>query len=79
MALAGRAPRLKRDRAVEFALVDVGDTIVEVHAYAKQGAGLGYTGVRALNALLAPAPGAYGVWLRTHAVVLSWLLGRLVR
>ncbi len=26
-----------------------------------------------------PGPRAYGVGLRTHAVVLSWLLGRLVR
>src|SRR4051794_2282045 len=37
----------------EFVLVDVDDTIVEVHGYAKQGAGFGYTGVRGLNALLA--------------------------
>jgi hypothetical protein len=34
-------------------LVDVDDTIVEVHGYAKQGAGFGYTGVRGLNALIA--------------------------
>jgi hypothetical protein len=34
-------------------LVDVDDTIVEVHGYAKQGAGFGYSGVRGLNALLA--------------------------
>lgn len=37
----------------EFVLVDVDDTIVEVHGYAKQGAGFGYSGVRGLNALLA--------------------------
>jgi hypothetical protein len=36
-----------------FVLVDVDDTIVEVHGYAKQGAGFGYSGVRGLNALLA--------------------------
>ena len=36
-------------------LVDVDDTIIEVHGYAKQGAGFGYTGVRGLNALLATA------------------------
>jgi hypothetical protein len=36
-------------------LVDVDDTIVEVHGYAKQGAGFGYSGVRGLNALLATA------------------------
>ena len=33
-------------------LVDVDDTIVEVHGYAKQGAGFGYSKVRGLNALL---------------------------
>jgi hypothetical protein len=33
--------------------VDVDDTVIEVHGYAKQGAGFGYTGVRGLNALLA--------------------------
>jgi hypothetical protein len=36
-------------------LVDVDDTIVEVHGLAKQGAGFGYSGVRGLNALLATA------------------------
>jgi hypothetical protein len=34
-------------------LVDVDDTIVEVHGHAKQGAAFGYSGVRGLNALLA--------------------------
>ena len=34
-------------------LVDVDDSIVEVHGYAKQGAGFGYSGVRGLNVLLA--------------------------
>jgi hypothetical protein len=33
--------------------VDVDDSVIEVHGYAKQGAGFGYTGVRGLNALLA--------------------------
>jgi hypothetical protein len=33
--------------------VDVDDTVIEVHGYAKQGTGFGYTGVRGLNALLA--------------------------
>ena len=37
----------------EYTLVDVDDTIIEVHGYAKQGAGYGYSGVRGLNALLA--------------------------
>jgi hypothetical protein len=36
-----------------YALLDVDDTIVEVHGHAKQGAGFGYSGVRGLNALLA--------------------------
>jgi hypothetical protein len=34
-------------------LLDVDDTIIEVHGHAKQGAGFGYSGVRGLNALLA--------------------------
>jgi hypothetical protein len=33
--------------------VDLDDTIIEVHGYAKQGSGYGYSGVRGLNALLA--------------------------
>ena len=37
----------------ELVLVDVDDTIIEVHGYAKQGSGYGYSGVRGLNALLA--------------------------
>src|SRR5664279_3307914 len=36
-------------------LVDIDDTIIEVHGYAKQGSGYGYSGVRGLNALLATA------------------------
>ena len=35
--------------------VDVDDTIIEVHGYAKQGSGYGYSGVRGLNAVLAIA------------------------
>src|SRR5947209_6818892 len=34
-------------------LVDLDDTIVEVHDYQKQGAAFGYSGIRGLNALLA--------------------------
>lgn len=37
----------------EFALVDIDDTIKEVHGHQKEGAGFGYSGVRGLNALLA--------------------------
>jgi hypothetical protein len=36
-----------------YALLDVDDTIIEVHGHAKQGAGFGYSGVRGLNVLLA--------------------------
>ena len=41
-------------------LVDVDDTIIEVHGGAKQGADVGYSGIRGLNALLATitTPGA---------------------
>ena len=37
----------------EYALLDVDDTIIEVHGHGKQGAGFGHTRVRGLNALLA--------------------------
>lgn len=37
----------------DLALVDLDDTIIEVHGYAKQGAGFGYSGVRGLNAIAA--------------------------
>ena len=36
-----------------YALIDVDDTVVEVHGYTKQGAGFGYNRVRGLNALVA--------------------------
>ena len=36
-----------------YALVDVDDTIIEVHGHQKQGAGFGYSRVRGLNAVLA--------------------------
>jgi hypothetical protein len=55
--LADQTPLLGRPAAdpsgTEHVLVDVDDTIVKVHGYAKQGAGFGYSGVRGLNALLA--------------------------
>jgi hypothetical protein len=34
-------------------MVDIDDTVIEVHGYTKQGSGFGYSGVRGLNALLA--------------------------
>lgn len=39
--------------AGERVMVDIDDTIIEVHGYAKQGSSYGYSGVRGLNALLA--------------------------
>jgi hypothetical protein len=47
---AARPPAPGRDGRV---MVDLDDTIIEVHGYAKQGSGYGYSGVRGLNALLA--------------------------
>jgi len=35
-----------------WALLDVDDTVIEVHGYAKQGAGFGYNKVRGLNVLI---------------------------
>ena len=54
--LAGVAPTpagAASETADELVLVDVDDTIIEVHGYTKQGSGYGYSGVRGLNALLA--------------------------
>lgn len=39
-------------------MVDIDDTIIEVHGYTKQGSGYGYSGVRGLNALLATVSSA---------------------
>jgi len=41
-------------------MVDLDDTIIEVHGYAKQGSGYGYSGVRGLNALIATVTTEYG-------------------
>ncbi|MCZ9885118.1 IS1380 family transposase [Arthrobacter sp. B2a2-09] len=51
--LVSRAPLLGRPGPEDFVFVDLDDTIIEVHGYAKQGSGYGYSGVRGLNALLA--------------------------
>jgi hypothetical protein len=40
--------------------VDLDDTIIEVHGYAKHGSGYGYSGVRGLNALIATVTTAGG-------------------
>jgi Transposase DDE domain group 1 len=54
--LAGAAARTPLVAGIDGpTVVDLDDTIVEVHGYAKQGAGFGYTGVRGLNALIATA------------------------
>ena len=48
-------PRWSRPSTDAPVLVDVDDTIIEVHGHAKQGAGFGYSRVRGLNALVATA------------------------
>lgn len=57
IAIAGLTRLLGTSTTAEpdtgYALLDVDDTIIEVHGHAKQGAGFGYCGVRGLNALLA--------------------------
>ena len=52
-AQGGQAAPVLGDGSGGRVLVDVDDTIIEVHGHAKQGAGFGYSGVRGLNALLA--------------------------
>jgi hypothetical protein len=49
-ALAASAPVAVG--VADYALVDIDDTIKEVHGHHKQGAGIGYTKVRGLNVLL---------------------------
>jgi hypothetical protein len=39
--------------------IDLDDSVIEVHGYAKQGSGYGYSGVRGLNALIATVTTAY--------------------
>jgi hypothetical protein len=51
--LAAQAPQVLSGGTSGRVLVDVDDTIIQVHGYAKQGSGYGYSGVRGLNALLA--------------------------
>src|SRR3954453_18733240 len=51
--LANQGPLIAAAGAGGRVLVDIDDTIIEVHGYAKQGSGYGYSGVRGLNALLA--------------------------
>jgi hypothetical protein len=51
--LAEQTPLVRIDASDGQVLVDIDDTIIEVHGHAKQGAGFGYSGVRGLNALVA--------------------------
>jgi hypothetical protein len=52
--LADQAPMVPAAKdSTQRVMVDIDDTIIEVHGYAKQGSGYGYSGVRGLNALLA--------------------------
>lgn len=51
--LAAASPLLCTAGAGERVMIDIDDTIIEVHGHAKQGSGYGYSGVRGLNALLA--------------------------
>lgn len=51
--LGQRSVPVTSEEDAGYALVDVDDTIIEVHGHAKEGAGFGYSGVRGLNALLA--------------------------
>ena len=51
--LAENTALLGAGQDVGTVMVDIDDTIIEVHGYAKQGAAFGYSGIRGLNALLA--------------------------
>jgi len=51
IGLAARSPLVAGIES--HVLIDVDDTIIEVHGHTKQGSGYGYSGVRGLNALLA--------------------------
>ncbi|MDX2378112.1 IS1380 family transposase [Microbacterium sp. LRZ72] len=53
--LAAHAPVISPPPAGGFVFVDIDDTVVEVHSAGKQGAGIGYSRVRGLNAALVTA------------------------
>lgn len=86
--ISSRAPLLGTPATTSpesgFVFVDVDDTIIQVHGYAKQGSGYGYSGVRGLNALLATAtttssaPVILGQRLRRGAVGSARGAGRMV-
>jgi len=52
-ALAADTNLMGAPEARSRVMVDLDDTIVEVHGYQKQGAAFGYSGARGLNAILA--------------------------
>jgi hypothetical protein len=55
--LADQAPMVPATKeSIQRLMVDIDDTIIEVHGYAKQGSGYGSSGVRGLKALLATCP-----------------------
>ncbi|MBA3800994.1 MAG: IS1380 family transposase [Geodermatophilaceae bacterium] len=62
--LADHTPLVATAGSDERVMIDIDDTIIEVHGYSKQGSGYGYSGVRGLNALLA------GVSTKTSAPVI---------
>ena len=70
--------------AEQVAYVDLDDTVGQVHGYAKQGAGFGYTGVKGLNALIATvstplaAPVICGTRLRQGSTNSARGAGRMV-
>ena len=53
--LAERAPIIPAPTGSGFVLVDIDDTVIEVHSARKQGAGIGYSRVRGLNAAIVTA------------------------
>lgn len=53
LALGENTPVLGEPVDAGTVMVDLDDTIIEVHGYAKQGAAFGYSGIRGLNAVLA--------------------------
>lgn len=53
LALGDHTDVLGDGQDTGMVMVDLDDTIIEVHGYQKQGAAFGYSGVRGLNALLA--------------------------
>jgi hypothetical protein len=61
-ALAGLAGMFTADDDTDdtdngqYGLLDVDDTVIEVHGYAKHGAGFGYTGVRGSARCWQPCP-----------------------